>query len=121
MEKKVIYYEDKKGRKPVKEFINKFDDKTKAKILARIEFLGEHWNEIRRPFVDSIGNKLYELRIQFSQNKIRIIYAFMLKNYIVLLHSIVKRIAKIPENDKLKAKKRMIDFEIQYNERSIKL
>lgn len=121
MEKKVIYYENRKSEKPVKEFINKIDDKTKAKVLARIKFLGEHWDEIGRPLADYIGDKLYELRIQFSQNKVRIIYAFMFKNYIVLLHGIMKTTAKIPKNDKLKAKKRMIDFEIQYNEGRLKL
>lgn len=121
MEKKVIYYENRKSEKPVKEFINKTDDKTKAKILARISFLGKHWDEIGRPSADYIGDKLYELRIQFSQNKVRIIYAFMFKNYIVLLHGLMKTTAKIPKNDKLKAKKRMIDFEIQYNEGRLKV
>lgn len=72
MEKKVIYYENRKREKPVKEFINKFDNKTKAKVLARIKFLGEHWDEIGWPLADYIGDKLYELRIQFSQNKIRL-------------------------------------------------
>jgi len=121
MEKKVIYYQDSKGKKPVKEFIHKLHDSTKGKVLARLEFLGEHWSEVRRPLVDSIGDKLYELRVQFSQDKVRIIYAYMFKGYIVLLHGIMKHTARIPENDKLKAKKRMLDFQIRYNEGRIKL
>ena len=66
MPKKVIYYEDKKGNKPVKEFINRLNEKTKAKVLATANFLGENWGNIGRPIVDYIGNDIYELRVQFS-------------------------------------------------------
>jgi len=121
MEKKVIYYEDKTGEKPVKEFINRLDVNLKGKILARLSFLGEHWNELRRPFVDYLGDRLYELRVRLSQGNVRIIYAYMFKDYIVLLHGITKKTQKVRENDKLKAKKRMIDFQIRYNEGRIKL
>jgi len=121
MDKKTIYYQDAKGYKPVKEFINKFDEKTKAKILARVTFLEEHWHEARRPFVDKIDKDLYELRVEFAWNNIRVIYAYMFKNYIVLLHGFQKKTDKIPENDKLRARKRMIDFQIRYNEGRIKL
>lgn len=119
--KRTIYYEDTKGRKPVKEFIDQFDDKTKAKILARIRYLEEHWYEVRRPVVDKIDKDLYELRIVFSWNKIRIFYAFMFKDYVVLLHGLQKKKDNIPENDKLKAQNRMIDFQIRYNEGKILL
>ena len=33
---KAIYYEDTKGCKPAKDFINQFDEKTRAKVLARV-------------------------------------------------------------------------------------
>lgn len=66
MEKKAIYYEDARGRKQVKEFIDNFEDKTKGKILARVEFLVAHWHEIRRPYVDKVEKDLYELRIDFA-------------------------------------------------------
>ena len=119
MDKKVIYYEDRRGYKPVKDFIYKFDAKTKGKILARIEFLERHWHELRRPFVDKINRDLYELRVEFAWNNIRIIYAYMFKDYIVLLHGLQKKTNKIPEGDKLKAENRMIDFQIRYNNRGI--
>lgn len=121
MEKKAVYYENSKGRKYVKEFINGLDSKTRAKVLARIIYLGEHWHEMGRPEIDYLGDKLYEIRIQFAHGRIRILYAYMFKNYIVLLHGIVKKTAEISETDKLKAKKRMLDFQIRYNEGRIKL
>ena len=121
MIKKAIYYEDLKGRRCVKDFINRFEEKTRAKILARIEFLEEHWFEVRRPFVDKIDRDLYELRVEFAWNNIRVLYAYMFKDYIVLLHGFVKKTDKIPETDKQKARTRMIDFQARYNEGKIKL
>lgn len=121
MNKKVIYYEDKRGIEPVREFIGAFDAKTRGKILARIEFLEIHWHELRRPFIDKIGKDLYELRIQFAWNNIRIIYAYMFGDHIVLLHGLQKKTKRITENDKLKARNRMIDFQNRYNNGTIKL
>lgn len=121
MEKKVIYYEDLKGRQHAKEFIIGFDEKTRGKILARIEFLGEHWNELRRPIVDKIDKDLYELRVHFAWNNVRIIYAYMFRDYIVLLHGLVKKTDRLPENDVSKDRKRMTDFRIRYEKGLIKL
>ena len=119
--KKPIYYENRKGEKPVKTFINNLSEDTKGKILARVEYLGDHWQELKRPYVDYLGNKIYELRIQFAKRKIRVIYAYMFKDYIVLLHGIMKKTAKVPESDKTKAIKRMKDFQAQYNDGLLKL
>lgn len=121
MDKKIIYYEDSRSKKPVKEFIDRFDDKTRGKVLARLDFLERHWHELRRPFVDKINKDLYELRVEFAWNNIRIIYAYMFKDYIVLLHGLQKKSSRIPENDKLKARNRMVDFKIRYNEGRIML
>ena len=52
MQKKLIYYENRKGEKPVKIFIDDMGDYAKGKILARIQFLKEHWHELKRPYVD---------------------------------------------------------------------
>jgi len=119
--KKAIYYQDAIGRKPAKDFISRFEVKTRAKILARVEFLSEHWQETHRPLVDMIDSDLYELRVEFAWNSVRIIYAYMFMNYIVLLHGFQKKQDKISNNDKLKARKRMIDFQTRYKEGKITL
>jgi phage-related protein len=119
--KKAVYYEDLKGRKYVKEFVKQFDEKTRGKILARIQYLEEHWQEIRRPYVDKIGIDLYELRAEFAWNNVRVLYAYMFKDYIVLLHGFVKKTDDIPENDIGKAKMRMLDFQARYNKGMIRL
>ncbi len=121
MRKKAIYYEDERNIRPVEEFINELDPKTKAKVLARIEFLEERWQELRRPYVDTLEEGLYELRVIFSGNQVRVIYAYMFKDYIVLLHGIIKKTKEVPREDILKAKNRMDDFQMRYNQGRIKL
>jgi len=121
MRKKAIYYEDERNRRPVEEFINELQFKTKAKVLARIEFLEERWQELRRPYIDTLEEGLYELRVVFSGNQVRVIYAYMFKDYIVLLHGIIKKTKEVPPEDILKAKNRMNDFQMRYNQGKIKL
>ncbi|MFH0790126.1 MAG: type II toxin-antitoxin system RelE/ParE family toxin, partial [Candidatus Omnitrophota bacterium] len=121
MRKKAIYYEDERNSRPVEEFINELESKTKAKVLARIEFLEERWQELRRPYVDTLEEGLYELRVIFSGHQVRVIYAYMFKDYIVLLHGIIKKTKEVPREDMLKAKKRMNDFQARYTESKIKL
>lgn len=119
--KKAIYYEDERNIRPVEEFINNLDLKAKAKVLARIEFLEEHWQELRRPYVDSLSGGLYELRVIFSGNQARVIYAYMFKDYIVLLCGFVKKTQAVPANEILKAKSRMSNFQANYNAGKINL
>jgi len=63
MKKKVIYYEDENNTRPVEEFINSLDFKTKTKVSSRITLLQEKWQELRRPYVDFLQGGLYELRV----------------------------------------------------------
>lgn len=121
MRKKAVYYEDDKGRRPVEEFIEEFDDKTKAKILFRIEYLSEHWHELRRPYVDKIDGALYELRVDFAWNNVRVIYAYTFKDHIILLHGFRKKTDRIKEGDKGIARNRLTDFEIRYAKGEIEL
>lgn len=121
MVKKAIYYEDERNNRPAEEFINSLVSKTKAKVLARITYLEGHWQEVRRPYVDTLVDGLYELRVIFSGNQVRVIYAYMFKDYIVLLHGIIKKTKEVPPEDLLKAKNRMADFQVRYNQGKIKL
>ncbi len=121
MKKKVIYYEDDKNVRPVEEFVNGLDSKAKIKVLARITLLQEHWQELRRPYVDFLQGGLYELRVVLFGNQVRVIYAYMFKDYIILLHGFNKRTDEVPQEDILKAKERMNDFQKRVVQGKIKL
>ena len=121
MKKKAIYYEDERNNRPVEEFINELDFKIKKKVFSRISFLEEHWQGLRRPYVDTLQGGLYELRVIFSGNQVRVIYAYMFKNYIVLLHGLIKKTDAVPKEDMLKAANRMSDFQTRVNQGKVKL
>lgn len=76
---------------------------------------------MKRPYVDILQGGLYELRAISSSQQVRVIYAYMFKDYIVLLHGIIKRSSEVPHEDMLKAKYRMIDFQTRVNKEMVKL
>jgi len=96
MKKKIIFYEDEENYRPVEEFLDELDSKTRKKVGARIELLGNHWAELRRPYVDYLQNGLYELRVVHFGKQARVIYAYMFKDYIVLLHGFNKCTDDVP-------------------------
>ena len=121
MKKKVVFYEDEKNRRPVEEFLDELDSKTRKKVGSRIALLGEYWAELRRPYVDFLQNGLYELRVVHFGKQARVIYAYMFKDYIVLLHGFNKSTDDVPPEDMLKAKYRMMDFQKRINQELINL
>jgi len=121
MKKKAIYYEDDKNVQPVEDFINGLDFKTRTKIFSRITLLQEQWQELRRPYVDFLQGGLYELRVVLFGNQVRVIYAYMFKDYIILLHAFHKSTDEVPQEGISKARERMIDFQKRVTQGKIKL
>lgn len=103
MRKHIVYYVDKKGSKPVWEFIQGLSEDEQLKCLEYIGYLKEMGEELRRPIADYLGNKLYELR----PKQTRIIYFFMLKDNAVLVHAFRKKTDDIPERETKLAIRRM--------------
>lgn len=117
MRKKVIFYVDAKGEKPVLAFISSLAKDEHDKCDEYIMHLQETGESIRRPIGDYLGNKLYELR----PKQTRIIYFFMLKNYAVLVHAFRKKTDAIPERELRIAIKRMNDFIVRFERNMIKI
>ena len=103
----IIFYWDERGRKPVREFIDLLPDKTQNKIEVWIDLLKKDGPFLRRPYADKIDGKIYELRIRFSSDSIRILYFFFIQGKIVLLHAFRKKDWKIESGDLQIAKKRI--------------
>lgn len=106
----IVYYQNSRGEEPVREFLNGLNPKVLQKVDASLCHLEEYGYNLRRPTADYIGGKIYELRIQFAKDKVRILYFFFHGNQIVLLHGFLKREWKIQNNDIALAKKRMEDW-----------
>lgn len=90
---KVLFYQTARGDYPVKEFIQKQDEATYAKILHSIMLLKNNGPFLKPPYIKKLKNNLYELRIS-GKNALRILYALH-NNIYYLLHAFKKKKQKI--------------------------
>ncbi len=109
--KRVIYYTDARSITPALEFILSLDKSAPQKALAYISYLEEQGEDLRRPVSDYLGAKLYELR----PKHIRILYAFLDKQYALILHAFMKKGQAVPAKEKKLAQSRLEDFSQRYN------
>lgn len=76
--------------------------------------LRQHGNTLREPFVKPIKGKknkgLFELRVKFSNDIVRIFYFTYHNNSFVLLHGFIKKTLSTPPNEVKKALDYMNDY-----------
>ncbi|MCG2694460.1 type II toxin-antitoxin system RelE/ParE family toxin [Candidatus Parcubacteria bacterium] len=109
-EYKVKFYKNSLNQKePVLDYLEKLDQKNKAKILKYIEFLREHNGYLDEPYSKHIFGKIRELRVDFSKKRHRIFYFTFINQTIVLLHSFSKKTPKTPKNEIEQAKNNLND------------
>lgn len=104
LEYKVKFYKNSKnGKEPVFEYIEKLDDKNKAKVLKYIEFLRINNGYLDEPYSKHIRGKIRELRIDFSKTKHRVFYFTFINKTIILLNAFLKKTNKTPAKEITKA------------------
>ena len=93
----VLYFVDEKGNTPVRECIKALPIPEKAKVYAYLKHLSDAGYQMRRPFADYLGDKtgLYELR----PGRHRVLYFFLVRNKVILLHAFLKKTDEIPKRD----------------------
>lgn len=79
--------------------------KDRAQIGAFIRKLQED-HRLEAPHGKSLGGGLWEIRAITESGKVRVFYCFVGKEYIVLLHAILKKTQKTPKKDLDLARKR---------------
>ena len=121
MSYQVIFYWDERGRRPVREFIDSLSLKTREKIDAHIKMLSEQGPFLRRPYADKLVRKLYELRVRFASDNVRIIYYFFLGDKTVLLHAFRKKDWEIDRKDIELAERRMKEFTFRHEKGKIEI
>lgn len=111
---KVIFYTKNKLESPLEIFIESLPEKQGAKVLREISLFEKVGINSVYPQTSRIANSkykgLWELRIRFSTNSIRIIYFLYIENTFILLHGFKKKTNKIPIKELEIAKKRMIEY-----------
>ncbi len=117
----VRLYFDEKGRVPVQEFLSFMQEGIRQKFyryLEQLELLGP---QLGRPYADKVRDNLYEFRIRFGSDNIRILYFFMNRDVVILTHAFKKDQQRLLENDIQLAERRRNDFLRRYWKGDVKL
>ena len=107
----IEYYTLPDGRKPVKEFLDSLPAKMKAKAIYSLSILEEMGNALREPYSKSMGDGLFELRIQFSNDITRLFYFFVIGNKIIVTNGFIKKRQKTPPEEIKRAREYKADYE----------
>ena len=111
----VIFYKDRNGNEPIKEYIYDLSEKknnkdARIKLKKIIEYIGQlqaYGVIVGKPAVDHIvGTNLYELRPTTD----RILFSYWKDNTFILLHHFVKKTRKTPRREIAHAKRNLEDF-----------
>lgn len=106
----VEFYETKNGKIPMEEFLQTLDPKMHAKMVSMLELLEEKGNQLREPFSVPLGNGLFELRCQQSNNITRALYFFHSGGKIVVTNGFIKKTQKTPKAEIELANKYRSDY-----------
>jgi len=104
---RVDFFVDVHGQAPVEEFLGSLPVQHKAKALALIKMLEQEGPNLPFPYSSQVRGKVRELRTQQGKDKLRILYFGDARRVFVLLHGIIKRGAKLPEEELDMAEARM--------------
>ena len=111
MEWQVVFYMDRAGNEPVKDFILTQDKGARAEIIHVFKLLREFNIKLSMPYVRKIDKSgLRELRIKHSSDIYRILFFAYTGRKFILLHAMLKKVDKMPESDKNLAIKRMNEY-----------
>jgi len=107
-----VYYRDRDGGEPVREFLEAQPEPEQAAIdnqIDRLNLLNDEIPHLPFPHSSQVEGELRELRCHYGRTLYRILYRRS-ERLIVLLHVFVKRSAKIPEREIDVARERWDDF-----------
>ena len=118
MEFEIDYYRNNNGEKLVEKFLQ--DLEVVNNRLAKQAYIGieKLRNRIyhKEPLSKHLESGLWELRVKAGSDILRIIYTFAKGKLIILIHVFVKKKQKIPAGELEKARKRLKEVQILYEE-----
>lgn len=99
----ILFYQDRRGRDPVLQFINDLPIEEQAKVRNMLRLLREFGTSLGMPHARHIEGKLWELR----SGAIRLFYIAVVGRRFIVLHGYRKRSAKAPRQEVATALRRM--------------
>lgn len=100
---KIRFYEDRRGKSTVLEFINQLPERERAKVFNTLRLLQEFGVDLGMPHARRIKGRLWELRPGDN----RLFYFLYVKDTFVILHGFRKQSMKTPEREIETALRRM--------------
>ena len=111
---KIIFYRDKSGKQPVKEYLRELADKKGKdariklkKIGDYIQLLAEYGATMGEPYMKHIEGDIWELRPLSD----RIFFVAWTGHSYVLLHAFRKKTQNTPEREKEQARRELKDLQ----------
>jgi phage-related protein len=105
----IVFYE-RGDSAPVREFLETLDKKTQVRFVWSIEQLRRRNVQARKPLVDHVEGKIWELREESQTNIYRLLYFMASGRRIVFLHGFQKKTQKTPRRDIDVAQQRLDEF-----------
>jgi len=99
------FFQTSSGAEPTRTFLKKLSKKDRAQVGAIIRKLQED-HQLEHPHGKNLGQGLWEIRTTTASGKVRVFYCFAGKEFVVLLHAILKKTQKTPKKDLDLAQKR---------------
>lgn len=107
-----LYYRDRDGHEPVRDFIDALDEDEQAALenqIDRLNMLSDKAPHLPFPHSSQVEGGLRELRCHYGRRLYRVLYRRS-ERLMILLHIFAKRSAKIPEREIEVARVRWDDF-----------
>ena len=111
----VVYYQDLRGREPVRDVMASLPARERRIVVNHIERLKAFGPNLPYPWSSQIRGELRELRAEAGPTHYRLLYSRS-GNLFVLLHMFDKRAAHVPETDVQVAIGRWNDYQSRMNE-----
>ena len=107
----IIFYHDRRGRKPADDFIRTLPEKDRARIFKTIELLKQYGVQLTMPHARHLSGKIWELRTAVGRQDYRILYAAIVGQQFLLLHGFSKKTPKTPPSELEIAARRLSDYQ----------
>ncbi|SDC59985.1 Phage-related protein [Succiniclasticum ruminis] len=90
--------------------MDSLEPKMRAKLIAMLLLLEEKGNALRKPYTESLGDGIFELRAIQGNNISRALFFFYFNQRIIVTNGFIKKQQKTPANEIQLAKERRLDF-----------
>ena len=101
----IVYYSQE-----VQEEIMNLPVTLQARFIGLTDRMMEHGPNLGLPHTNSFGGGLFELRLKGAEGIARVFFCLIVKQQIVMLHSLIKKTQKTPDKELKLAKQRMKEF-----------